>query len=91
VPHAADWLLLGITETTLLIVRGLTIKFAVIGAAVPVSRIVRVTLVSAATGLGTSVKELAVTVPTFGIAAWLLDVMTYVPVPPLTKKELGSS
>ena len=75
VPQAADWLALGVTVTTLLTVRGLTVSVALIGVAVPVSRTLSVTGVSTETGPGMTVSALPVRVPEMGTASWSLEVI----------------
>ncbi len=54
-------------------VPGLTVSVALTGAAVPVSRTVNVTVVSAVTGFGISVTERPVTPPLIATMAWLLE------------------
>ncbi|HET7729724.1 MAG TPA: hypothetical protein VFK48_06795 [Usitatibacter sp.] len=72
-PHAADWLALGVIVTTLLTVRGFTVKAAVAGVVDAVSRTVSVTGTSAATGLGTTTSVVPVKLPLTGTAAWSLE------------------
>jgi hypothetical protein len=91
VPHAADWLELGVTVTTLLTVRAFTVSTAVTGTALPVSRTVSVTGVSPETGPATTVSSWPVTRFTTGNASWSLEVATYVPVPPVMRKLKGES
>src|SRR5258708_16645229 len=91
VPHAADWLALGVIVTTLLTVRGFTTSAAVTGVDPPVSLTVSVMGVSAATGPGTIVSWLPVKTPTMGMTNWLLEVMTYWPLPPVMMKAVGRS
>jgi hypothetical protein len=91
VPHAGDWLGLGVTATVLLMVRGLTVNVAVAGVVAPVSRTVRVIEVSAATWPGTTVIAEPAKLPMTGTTAWLLDVMKYEPFPPVIRKIVGRS
>jgi hypothetical protein len=75
--------------TMLLTTRGLTVSAAVTGVVVPESLTVRVTGVSAATGLGVTVKLFPVNAPVIGSVAWSLEVTMYEPVPPLTMNVVG--
>ena len=69
VPHAVDWLALGVTVTTLLTVRGFTMRLAVAGVFVPeVSCTVSVTGVSDPTSFGMTVIAPLAAVPTTGSA-----------------------
>ena len=70
----ADWVALGVIVRSLFSVPGRTVTVAVTGAAAPVSRRVRVTAVSVATGLGTRVTDRPVTPPAIGRMAWLSEV-----------------
>ncbi len=77
-PHAVDWLALGVTVTTFPIVLGRITTCALPLGAVPVSRAVSVTVVSAPTVEGTTVNEF---VPVSGAdetgnTTWSLEVIT---------------
>jgi len=89
VPHAAAWLDVGVIVMVLLTVRGRTVNETVCD--VPAeSRTVSVTGVSALTALATTENEPPVSPVAFGMTDWSLDPTLSEPLPPLTRKVVGT-